>query len=104
MKTPRSEKLTIKPAPVEAATATTEDAGEKRPRNLPAVNVRSEGFSLVVDGKAKSHYADAATASEAALKLKRSFPMLQVQVYDAVEGTRIGIELPDAATALETHA
>jgi hypothetical protein len=70
------------------------EGGEKRPRNLPAVNIAVEGFSLMVDGKAKSHYDNAAAATEAGLALKRAFPMLQIVVYDAAEKTRTRIDLP----------
>ena len=72
---------------------------EKRPRNLPPVNVAEEGFALVVDGKAKSHYDNAKAATDAGLALKRAYPVVQVVVYDAVEKSRTLIELPagDAA-------
>ena len=98
MKTPRNEKITIKTPAADASSQTADEGGEKRPRNLPAVNARSEGFSLVVDGKAKSHYADAAAASSAGLALKQSFPMLQVTVYDAVQKIGTRIELPGTSS------
>jgi hypothetical protein len=99
MKMPRNEKITIKSASADTSAEAADEGGEKRPRNLPAVNARSEGFSLVVDGKAKSHYADEAAATSAGLTLKRSFPMLQITVYDAVKKIGTRIELPGASGA-----
>jgi len=90
--------ITIK-KPADAAPQGEEPAESgKRPRNLPPADVAAVGFSLVVDGKAKSHYDSAKAASEAGLALKRAFPVVQVAVYDAAEKTRSLIELPDGAT------
>ena len=72
-------------------------SGENQPRNLPAVKLAEKGFSLIVDGKAKSHYDNAKAASEAGLKLKRAFPVVQIMVLDAVEKIRTLIELPGTA-------
>jgi hypothetical protein len=74
---------------------------EKRPRNLPPVDVTAVGFALMVDGKAKSHFDNAKAATEAGLTLKRAFPVVQVVVYDAVEKTRTLIELPGGSPAKE---
>lgn len=88
--------------PAAAADALAEERHEeKRPRNLPPVDVTAVGFSLVVDGKAKSHYDSAAAATAAGLALKRAYPVVQVVVYDAVEKTRTTIELPTGASAKE---
>ncbi len=103
MKIPRKETITIKQAAANAETVAG-DGGEQRPRNLPPVNAASEGFALVVDGKAKSHYADAAAASEAGLVLKRAYPMLQVLVYDAIQKTGSRIELPGESSPVAKDA
>jgi hypothetical protein len=56
--------------------------------------VPSEGYSLVVDGHFKSHHDTVEAAEEAGGRLKARFPMLQVQVYDAVAKTRSKVEWP----------
>ena len=43
----------------------------------------SNGFALVVDGRAKADFKTHDQALKAALELKGRFPMLQVKVYDA---------------------
>ncbi len=93
----RTETITISKSA--DASAEGRSDSEKRPRNLPPVDVAEVGFSLVVDGKTKSHYDSAQAASDAGLALKRAFPVVQVAVYDAVEKTRTLIELPAEAAA-----
>jgi hypothetical protein len=53
-----------------------------------------EGFGLAVDGKIKSQYASSEAALKAGLAIKRSFPKVQVTVFDATERTRTLVELP----------
>lgn len=53
-----------------------------------------EGFGLAVDGKIKSQYASSEAALKAGLAIKRSFPKVQVTVFDAMERTRTLVELP----------
>lgn len=48
----------------------------------------TEGFATVVDGHFKSEFDTAEAAEEAGRKLKTAYPMLQVQVYDAVTKVR----------------
>ncbi len=61
---------------------------KKAPRadRLPA-----EGFVLIVDGHFKSVFDTAAAAETSARKLKSTYPMLQIQIYDAA--TRIRTSL-----------
>ena len=58
-----------------------------------------EGFSLVVDGKLKNHYASSEPALKQALELKTKFPALQIMVRDNATGIRTSIEAKDADTA-----
>lgn len=61
---------------------------KKAPRadRLPA-----EGFVLIVDGHFKSVF-DTATAAEASgRKLKSTYPMLQIQIYDAATKVRTSL-------------
>jgi hypothetical protein len=62
---------------------------DEMPRAVQRADRRpTEGFSLVVDGRMKSNYANDAAATEVATALKQKYPMLQVQVYDATSGER----------------
>jgi hypothetical protein len=51
-----------------------------------------DGFSLVVDGKLKTHYASAEPALKEALELKAKFPALQIMVRDNATGIRTPVE------------
>ena len=57
----------------------------KKPENLRANAMPTDGYVLSVDGKLKTQYETSKEAAAAALKLKQSFPMIQVAVYDASE-------------------
>jgi hypothetical protein len=46
------------------------------------------GFVTVVDGHFKSEFATVDAAEAAGRKLKSSYPMLQVEIYDANNKTR----------------
>ena len=54
-----------------------------------------EGFSMVVDGRFKQHFATQDDAQKAALSLKIKFPMLQVAVRDSITAERTSVDLPD---------
>jgi hypothetical protein len=62
---------------------------EAQPRNIQRADVApADGFSLVVDGRFKTHYDDEKAAQEAGAELFGRFPMLQVMIYDAATKTR----------------
>ncbi len=64
-------------------------ADDTQPRNIQRADVApAEGFSLVVDGRFKTHYDDEEAARKAGAELFGRFPMLQVLIYDAVTKTR----------------
>jgi hypothetical protein len=67
----------------------------KRPANLPANPIPVDGFILSVDGKLKARYETSDDAMTAASKLKQSYPVIQVAVYDAAEGNYTLVELHD---------
>jgi hypothetical protein len=48
----------------------------------------TEGFATIVDGHFKSEFDTAEGAEAAGRKLKSAFPMLQVEIYDAVMKVR----------------
>jgi hypothetical protein len=54
-----------------------------------------EGFSMVVDGKFKQHFATLDDAQKAAVSLKIKFPLLQVAVRDSVTAERTPVNLPE---------
>jgi hypothetical protein len=65
--------------------------------NLPlrANAYPKEGFSMVVDGKFKSHYATLDDAQKAAVGLKIKFPLLHIAVRDSLTAERIPVDLPE---------
>jgi hypothetical protein len=71
------------------------DQSVSRPKvALHANSYPREGFSLLVDGKFKTHYATRGEAESAAATLKSRFPLLQIAVRDAVTAERSLVELP----------
>ncbi len=71
------------------------DTEEQAPRKiLRADKAPTSGYSLVVDGHFKSHHDTVEAAEDAGVALKNQFPMLQVQVYDAVTRTRSMVPWP----------
>ncbi len=57
----------------------------KRPR---ADRLPTSGFVTIVDGHFKTEFDDVEAAEEAGRKLKAAYPMLQIQIYDAVNKVR----------------
>ena len=58
---------------------------------LRADRLPAEGFVIIVDGHFKSVF-DTATAAEASgRKLKSTYPMLQIQIYDAATKVRTSL-------------
>ena len=61
-----------------------EDA--KKPTQIRADAIPTEGYILTVDGKLKTRYETEQDAATESAKLKKRFPVLQVSVYDAAAG------------------
>ena len=57
----------------------------KKPANLRANAMPIDGYVLSVDGKLKKRYETSEDAMAAGAKLKQSYPVIQVAVYDASE-------------------
>jgi hypothetical protein len=57
-----------------------------------------DGFSLVVDGKFKTHYTTADAAQKKALELKNRYPLLQIMVRDDTTGIRTVVEADATVT------
>lgn len=65
-----------------------------RPKAALHANAYPKGFSLLVDGKFKIHFATQGEADKATAPLKSRFPLLQIVVREAVTAERSVVELP----------
>lgn len=66
-----------------------------RPKNTSASTGPSKGYVLEIDGKLKSEFETSEAAMKSALELKKKYPQIQVNVYDAKERVRTLVELTD---------
>ena len=62
-----------------------EPAPKKTPR---ADRPPTEGFVVIVDGHFKSEFATIEAAEVSGRKLKSTYPMLQIEIYDAAKKVR----------------
>jgi hypothetical protein len=62
---------------------------EQQPRNIQRADiVPTIGYAIVVDGHFKTQFSDESAAKKAAKELLSSYPMLQIEIYDAAAKTR----------------
>jgi hypothetical protein len=62
---------------------------EKQPRNIQRADiVPSSGYAIVVDGHFKTQFSEEGAAKKAAKELLASYPMLQIEIYNATAKTR----------------
>jgi hypothetical protein len=73
------------------------DAAVLPAKPLHADAYPKDGFSLVVDGRFKQHFATMDEAQKVAVGLKTRFPSLQITVRDAATAERFPVELPETA-------
>ncbi len=73
--------------------------GMTRPKNPSANTVPSTGYVLEIDGKFKKEYNSSEAAMTAALELKKKYPQIQVNVYDAKEHSRTLVDLTEKTDA-----
>ena len=66
-----------------------------RPKNPSASTIPSEGYVLEIDGKFKSEFETSEAAMKSGLELKKKYPQIQVNVYDAKERARTLVELTE---------
>jgi len=66
-----------------------------RPTNLRADRAPSDGYVLAVDGKMKARFETSEQAMTAAQKLKQSYPVVKITVFDAAAGSYTPIELQE---------
>lgn len=62
-----------------------DESEQKAPR---ADRPPTEGFVVVVDGHFKSEFETAEAAESSGRKMKSTYPMLQIEIYDAVTKVR----------------
>jgi hypothetical protein len=67
----------------------------KKPKNLPANAMPSDGYVLTVDGKSKMRYETEAEAFAAGAVLKQKFPVVRVTVFEPIARLSTPIELPE---------
>ena len=61
---------------------------EPEPKPPRADRPPTEGFVVIVDGHFKSEFGSVETAEESGRKLKATYPMLQIEIYDAATKVR----------------
>jgi len=66
-------------------------------RKAPANARPIEGHVLLVDGKFKTQFQTAEDAMAAGMTLKEKYPVVRVQIYDAVERSFAPVELAERA-------
>ena len=66
-----------------------------RPKNTSASTVPSEGYVLEIDGKLKSEFQTSEAAMKSGLELKKKYPQIQINVYDAKERARTLVALTE---------
>jgi hypothetical protein len=69
--------------------------GTTRPKNTSASTIPSEGYVLEIDGKLKSEFQTSEAALKSGLELKKKYPQIQINVYDAKERARTLVELTE---------
>jgi hypothetical protein len=67
----------------------------KKPVNLRANAMPIDGYLLSVDGKLKTRYETSEEAMTSASKLKQSYPVIQVAIYDATERVYMPVNLQE---------
>ena len=67
----------------------------KKPANPRADAIPTDGYVLSIDGKLKARYETSEEAMTAGSKLKQSFPVLQVEVFDAANRVYTPVEQQD---------
>ena len=68
----------------------------KKPVQVRADAIPTDGFILTVDGKMKARYETEQAAATEAAKLKQRFPVIQVSVYDAAARTYTAVNAQEA--------
>ena len=63
---------------------------EPQPRNIQRADIApANGYAMVVDGHFKTQFSEEDAANTAASELLANFPMLQIEIYNAKEKSRM---------------
>jgi hypothetical protein len=73
-----------------------DEPGPKK-KSLRADRAPTEGFTVVVDGHFKSDFETVDPAEASGRKLKFTYPMLKIEIYDAATRVRAYFELRNFA-------
>ena len=92
--------LGMKEPPVEQPAS----SDTRRPKNASASTIPSEGYVLEIDGKLKSEFETSEAAMKSALELKKKYPQIRINVYDATERARTLVELKSGSASCLTCA
>jgi hypothetical protein len=93
--TARRRTGTARAAPINIKKESDMNDEATKPRNLRANAVPADGYVLSIDGKLKARYETESEATAAGAKLKQSFPVIQISVFDAVARTYAPVELQE---------
>lgn len=71
---------------------------EDVPQEMPSQRIKKESgdYRLLVDRQAKAFYATEEAAEAAGMLIKKQHPIVQVSIYNSIEGVNKIIELPKA--------
>ena len=67
----------------------------ERPKNPRADVMPDDGYVLAVDGKFKTRFETSDDAMSAGMKLKQTYPVIQVAIFDATAGSYTPVVLPE---------
>ncbi len=66
---------------------------EPQPRNIQRADIApASGYAMVVDGRFKTQFEEAAAAEKTATELLAKYPMLQIEIYDAATRKRTPVK------------
>jgi hypothetical protein len=62
---------------------------EPQPKNIQRADIApATGYAMIVDGRFQTQFEEQAAAKKAATELLATFPMLQIEIYDASSKSR----------------
>jgi hypothetical protein len=79
------------------------DADTGKARKAPANARPVEGHVLIVDGKFKTQFKSPEDAMAAGMKLKEKYPVIRVEIFNAVERSYAPVELGKGAVNLASE-
>ena len=80
----KSKSATLTVQKLKVAEGADENGGSgHRPKNLAANVLPHDGFVLAVDGVLKTHFETSGEARTAGLALKKQFPVVHIEIFDA---------------------